>query len=1116
MVLGGAVHVGVDVGENSLGLAAIEKDGDGFPVAVPHLLVVLHDGGKDGMASNQTSSVSRKASGGMARRVRRLFRNRRRRRLALERLLAEIGFPTESYGDSTYEPWEARIALLKDRVEDDRERRRLLSIAIRHMANHRGWANAWVSIDSYVWKEEPSKEFERAVAAAAESDSLGTVDPRSLRYQADLAALALDHRTLIRQRGGRDNLLGVQRRVDVVREWRQICRVQGVDDGTFLSLARVAFGQEKPKVPIERVGNDWLPGYTNRKRAIVASMEHQEFKIRQAVANLAVRESARSNQRSRLSPEDQRLIADQLLGEVDKDKAPSWKDVAEWVGVAPHLLVHASPEEQLTGRAPINTTVVAIHSLPKKHPVLAWWQGADAELRSEFVRWFADPAAIEIRSESEAAFEQIFESLDEKELEAAQKLRFSSGRSGHSIEALRRINAEIEASGDTYVQVRNRLFGGGEDIRPKDLASLDTQADHPTLQRILPPLRRFLFALKRRHGEYPEQVVIEHVREAFLGFEAKREAALRMLRNRRDRELAQQDIANAGLGLVNASDADLRRFQAIRRQNSACLYCGATPGWSGFELDHIVPRASGGNSTQANLVAVCRLCNAAKGKRPFAVFAQSGDRPVVSIDDALRRVEEMDRGRIDARQFWRLKQEMKRRLKQTEEDEAIDERALASTAYAAVDMRERIQMSLGLGPERVPVYSGRIVSMARHASGIDKAITIREGIDTKSRFDRRHHAIDAAVAAMLNPSVARTLAERDDLRRESKLTGVDNGWREYEGSSPRAIERFRQWKTAMIRLAELVDEKLRADEVVVMQPVRFSGRHSKLHEDGRAPHARRRLGAAWTSVDRARIVDDRVYEALSAGLQAGDPLPEDDARTLRLPSGRMLTADDEIFIFPDGSARHPLPNASSAPLGGSVHHARLFRWPGKGGAWNAGIVRVFASDLYDLEGGVEGPILSAPLLARSRAVRRSQLPVREAIERGIAEQVGSFVIGDEIEIVPSEWGTSGKAGEFFARFPERRWRLTGWEQEGVLNLRPMYLALEGATLASDDEEPDSRLVRISRTEEDIIKRTLRVAPSWLWKTPSTRVVRRTALGEPREATTGVPMSWSPHRAVFGD
>lgn len=1115
------VRIGFDVGQNSVGSAAVEFDNDGMPVSVKRLLVTLHDSGKDSVESGQTASVSRKASGGAARRVRRLFRNRRRRVALLEAELANRGYPVPPReAPTTYGPWDARQQLIADFIDDTKQRQTVLSSAIRHMSNHRGWANAWVSLDSYLWSEEPTSEFKAAVAQVVDADQWGEIGQKSIRYQADLASFALDASARLRPRQPATtagHLLGTQRRADVVREWREICRVQQVPDEEFVALARIAFSQKKPHVPVERVGNDWLEGFRDKKRAAVASMEHQEFKIRQTVANLAIRETARSKERQRISADQQNLIVDHLMSVTDAKERPTWRDIAElFLDIPANLLVHYQPEEQLTGLAPVNSSVLELHSLHAKHPLIAWWINASPDNRCEFMLFFGDSAGSGFSDTVAADLESLILDLDEKQQEQLTKLKFSSGRSAHSLEALRLMNAEMERIGDTYVEARNRLFGkDGGNVIPQDLEDLDTQADHPTLQRILPVVRRFLLAIERESGA-PDRVVIEHVRDAFLGFNAKQEASLRMIRLRRDRENAKRDIANAGLGVTaeNADQGMIRKFQALARQNCQCLYCGATPEWSGFEMDHIVSRASGGNSTRANLVAVCRECNAAKDKEPFARFAASGRRANVSLDGALQRVKEYQQGSLDRTQLKRLRAETGRRLKQTELDEPIDERSLASTAYAAVDMRRRIRSHYD---EQVPVdvYSGSIVSMARHASGIDKMIWLREGLDVKSRFDRRHHAIDAAVTLMLDPSVASTLAERDDLRREEMDTGKPTVWRDYEGSGPTQIDRFRHWKGAMQRLSELISKLVVSDEIVVMQPVRFSAHHAKLHLDGRSAHVRKSLGDDWAPEDLARIVDDRVYEAIAANVKPGESLPEAADRTIVLPNGLRLDADGEIFLFPDGAARHPLPNNSSSPLGATMHHIRLFRWTDAKGKLTAGVVRVWASDLYDLEDGIKGDLLTSPLRPSSRAVRRSKGSLQTAIWNDHAEHVGTFLIGDELELEPAEWFGDNEPGRFFAEYPERHWRLLGGMSDSQFTLGALVLSREGIAEPGSTVN-DRRKVEVSQTVAKVLGDRLLISASALWSTPSTRVIRRTGFGTIRpEGTRGLPATWSPYDAVHG-
>jgi 5-methylcytosine-specific restriction endonuclease McrA len=53
------------------------------------------------------------------------------------------------------------------------------------------------------------------------------------------------------------------------------------------------------------------------------------------------------------------------------------------------------------------------------------------------------------------------------------------------------------------------------------------------------------------------------------------------------------------------------RGAVLERDGWACRYCGAKT----TEVDHVDPRARGGATTPANLVAACRSCNKVKGIR---------------------------------------------------------------------------------------------------------------------------------------------------------------------------------------------------------------------------------------------------------------------------------------------------------------------------------------------------------------------------------------------------------------------------------------------------------------------------------------------------------------------
>jgi 5-methylcytosine-specific restriction endonuclease McrA len=74
------------------------------------------------------------------------------------------------------------------------------------------------------------------------------------------------------------------------------------------------------------------------------------------------------------------------------------------------------------------------------------------------------------------------------------------------------------------------------------------------------------------------------------------------------------------------------RGAVLDRDGWICEYCGG----EATEVDHVDPRARGGATTPANLVAVCRSCNKAKGFRTPGEWRR---------DEALERLLARSRGR---------------------------------------------------------------------------------------------------------------------------------------------------------------------------------------------------------------------------------------------------------------------------------------------------------------------------------------------------------------------------------------------------------------------------------------------------------------------------------------
>jgi diadenosine tetraphosphate (Ap4A) HIT family hydrolase len=64
------------------------------------------------------------------------------------------------------------------------------------------------------------------------------------------------------------------------------------------------------------------------------------------------------------------------------------------------------------------------------------------------------------------------------------------------------------------------------------------------------------------------------------------------------------------------------RYEVLKRAAGRCEACGVTANQTQIDVDHIVPRATGGSNDISNLQALCRTCNAQKRDRDDTNFTE--------------------------------------------------------------------------------------------------------------------------------------------------------------------------------------------------------------------------------------------------------------------------------------------------------------------------------------------------------------------------------------------------------------------------------------------------------------------------------------------------------------
>lgn len=1078
-------RVGIDVGSYSIGMAAIAIDDDGKPTEILSAISLIHDSGVD--PDSAKSAATRLATSGIARRTRRLYRRKRKRLAKLDKFISSQGWPLkefEEYEDPFY-PWRVRAELATTAITDQQELGEKLSIALRHIARHRGWRNPYSKVTALYAVAEPSDALVSIQEQCA--TELGRPIPPTTTVGQLVASMNLG-KTRLR---GEDSLLAARpRQSDNANEIHAIARVQGLSNELVKQIIDHVFAAESPKgSAAERVGKD--PLQPTKKRALKASDAFQLYRIAALIGNLRIRGGKKNR---RLTTEETRLVFDYLRSLPAKQE-PTWQLVAEQLRIDRGNLVGTAimtdDGERAGAKPPVHETNRLMESTKIK-PLAAWWKSADADARAAMVKALSNAEVDDFDSQAGAQVQEFFFGISDEDQEKLDGLHLPIGRAAYSEDTLVRLTKRMIGEGMDLYEARQAEFKIPNDWAPP-APEIGERVGNPAVDRVLKATARWLNAAERQWGA-PKSVNIEHVRAAFMSESSAREL------DRDNQQRAKRNVKVVAemqekLGIEGRPNrADVWRFQSIQRQNGKCAYCGTQISYMNSEMDHIVPQAGeGSTNTRDNLVAVCRECNSSKSNIAFAVWAENTSRPGVSVQKAVERTRHWvtDSG-LRKPEFDKFRKQVCDRLRRKATDEPIDARSLESVAWMANELRSRIAQKFKDGDTKVRVYKGALTAEVRRASGIAGKLEFVDG-KGKSRLDRRHHAVDAAVVAFTSNYVAETLALRSNMKFDQELRRKAPQWREFTGSDHVHQVEWTKWKYRMQALAELLNNALVQDRIVVMHNLRLRLGNGAAHEDTIGKLTRIKVGDAISTTDIDRASSEALWCALTRDPDF-DPktgLPENPNRMIRI-HGTHLAASDEITVFPVAAASIPIRDGF-AKLGSNYHHVRLFRVP-NGKKYNYFLMRVYTIDLLKFR---KEDLFTVELKPQTTSVRKCLPKLREALANGTAEYLGWLVNDDELLISASASIEKPIAKLQEQYGPTKRWRFAGTDSESRILLRPLQLSAEG--LPSDVEKDIREIVE---------KRGWRISINNLFNGARVTIIRRDALGRPRlHSAAHLPTCW---------
>lgn len=1100
--------LGLDLGTNSVGYAAIAYDSNGIPEEILYAGSVIHDGGQRGKSSH-------KADAGSARRTRNRYKQLRANRRKMDSTLRVHGYP---YGENVIEQavaaigggdiFDIRARLASTVIADAHLLSLCVAAAVRHMQSRRGYRNSWLSTEFvlgeaaqgyseqyrqlherctdvcgkplgdltpaqlFVAAREMSPKYSTKVLPTGAIDALkksatshenARKDPAVVaRTPEDVLLAATKTKVamvkeedvpLLLKRIEHDLLHQSLRRADIIRELHTIARVQGLDDAFVDEVARLIIFNEHPSKGVEeRVKLDDLPTTGERHpRALKASLAFQSFRITAQVATL------RHVGGERLTSEEQSSAREFLQGWSDTDTRPTWSDVAEAVGVK-----RFAKADNLS-RPEINTTALRI--LTKGGALKEFWTDTsttDAHRAVLVGILTSDTGALNRASSTAQQVQAWVDTLDEKTIASFDTLKFEPGRAAHSEQTMLQLTAYMQDPRNTTNDLhtaRKEVFGVDDTWRPHP-SPLGTPVGNPTVDANIKLTKRVFDMIVSRVGCPPERVVVESARDIVNSAATRGKITSANNQRRKDKNTALEEALSkyAENAEGEATKAVLRKSDTMRlvllhEQNGTCLYCGSgTPlSLTTMEVDHIVPVSRGGSNSRINLAAVCRSCNSSKLDTPFAQWAST--EVYASTVKRIKAMVPASASKGLARTKWI--NTYVAQLKATE-----CERPLESLSWAALEVRDQLEGALPPVDKgsRVLVVPGRITSDVRYMAGIDTEkhpILLRypdHTVKGKSRLDRRHHAIDAAVLTTIRQSTVTVMSERNLLREEARLAAgggeipdvtweedgikVNGRWDSYSGGA-RDRFAFAQTRNALDALRALLIDAVEEDRIPVTRVVRWTPSTAGIHDDTIAKFEVRHLGDAIPSNVIDRAATPALWTALTRLMDYSekDGVPEDPTREVTV-KGKRLTATDRVNFFPGSGGMLEVRRGYAVASG--IHHLRLLRVessPDKKGNTKVEthVVRVYTFDAARLHHSGKD-VFSTQLADSTLTMRDAGLKARNAFRRASEWKV--ITKGDEIVLSPEQCASSkaGVAQKFYETFPhlhEYRFLVRGYSNSNV-------------------------------------------------------------------------------------
>lgn len=964
-------RLGIDLGSASIGWAAVAENSVGEPFKILAMGVRRFEAGVLGdidQGRDESRATARREARGPRRltwrrqyRLRKLFRvlqqldllppskddshDERHRILAeLDRQIREKHIDLKNHVENQLLPYRLRAKALDEPLS-----RHEFGRALYHLAQRRGFLSNL--------KAAPKNDEDAGIVKSSIDELTGYMEQKSSRTLGEYFASLDTEQFRIRQRWTARSMY--------VDEFNKMWSVQaahlGLADKDRQRVNDAIFHQRPLKSQKHLIGQCDLE--RGKRRAPVACLAFQEFRIRQRVNDLVV--IAPDNTKTRLTPEQCNQIAAALDTEAKLTYAAvkkllGMKKSREWGRNYVFNFEEAGEKEIIGNR----TAAKMIEVLGDR------WHAMSRDERGRLV-----DEILSFESE-ECLATRLMKGwkFDEATAKAVAGKPLEQGYKELSRKAISRLMPLME-QGMPYATARKQVYGDQEvNCEPVDRLPANHECAvlknlrNPAVARALSELRIVVNALIRLHGK-PTTIHVELARELKKSRKHRKEISDRINKNKKSREDASVRIlAEMNNDERYCTDRNILKVRLADECNWECPFTGRSITMQAlvgdqpqFDIEHIIPFSRCLDNSFVNKTLCYHEENrhGKKNRTPHEAYNGTD-----KWEEILQRVR-----RFNGPAASRKLELFAKAAVSIAED--FSNRQLGDTAYMSRLACDYLGLLYGgrVHPEdgrRILPSPGGVTAYLRQRWDLN---AILGHPDKKERADHRHHAIDALVIALTGPSEVKKLSEAaqsaEGLYDDRLFDKVDPPW---EGRLLEEAFEAVQGINVSSRVGRKLNDRLHMGTIFSkpLPDVDDNGK-PKLDKHGKPVlihHVRRKLENI-KSGEINEIVDPRIREIVKkklADLGGGDPTKafadKNNHPYTRTPDGRVIPihkvrirkSDNPILV---GTSQKPNRSKPRYVAPGSNHHMEIVAVLDKNGAekkWEGIIVSTFDANQRHREG----------------------------------------------------------------------------------------------------------------------------------------------------------------------